>query len=102
MRAGSRTGLFLLEGLNSFGASLYFNYLFFLLREEFHLSNGGGLAAAAMHGGVYMVMSRFAGRLPRPKAWIDAPFLSRRRFFYFKNFCHFGSKMWTYLMNCKF
>lgn len=66
MRAGRRYSilpLYGIEGINSFGAAFYFNYVFFFLRHEFHMSPARSLAAAALHGGIYTVMSRWAGLL---------------------------------------
>ncbi len=48
--APSKTPFFVLEGLNSFATAYYFNYLLFLLRDEYGFSNEKNLAVAALHG----------------------------------------------------
>ncbi len=61
--APSKVRFFLLEGLNGLGAALYFNYYYFFLQEHFHFSDRNRLLVASLHGAVYTVMSRAAGRI---------------------------------------
>ncbi len=58
----SKTGYFILEGLNSFATAYFFNYLLFLFRNRYGFSNLDNLAVAAVHGLVYIPASLFGGR----------------------------------------
>lgn len=60
---------FVVGGLGSLVTSYYFNFLFFLLHEEFGFGNRENLAAAAMHGSLYIVA-----------AWQCGKFAERRGF----------------------
>lgn len=57
-----KLGLFVLEGLNSFTATFYLFYLFFLTRDEFGFTNRGNLLLTAAHGFVYIFASWQGGR----------------------------------------
>jgi MFS family permease len=57
-----KTGVFVLEGLNAFATSLYFNYLFFLMRADHGFTNLGNLTLCALTGLVYAVGCLYAGR----------------------------------------
>lgn len=61
---------FTLEGLNSFGTVFYFNYLYFLMRDEFGFGNKRNLALASALGLIY----GFA-------AWQTGKFAQRRGYF---------------------
>lgn len=67
-----KTGVFVLEGINSFATSLYFNYLFFHMREQFGFTNLGNLFLAAANGLVYAVAVWFAGRFAQEKGYFRA------------------------------
>lgn len=54
---------FVLEGLNAFACSYYFNYLFFFLRDAFNFSNRENLAVCALHGLIYAFASWQGGKL---------------------------------------
>lgn len=58
----SKTGYYVLEGLNSFATAYYFNYLLFLLRDVHGFSNLNNLTVAALHGLVYIPASLYGGR----------------------------------------
>jgi predicted MFS family arabinose efflux permease len=58
----SKTGYFVLEGLNSFATSFFFNYLLFLLRDAHGFGNLHNLITGAAHGLVYTVGSWYGGR----------------------------------------
>jgi MFS family permease len=45
--------VFTLEGLNAFASAYYFNYLFFLLRDEFGFGQRENLLVGALHGLAY-------------------------------------------------
>lgn len=53
---------FFIGGAGSLAASYYFNYLFFLLHEQFGFGNRGNLAAAAMHGSLYIFAAWQCGK----------------------------------------
>ena len=57
-----KTGYYVLEGLNSFATSYYFNYLMFLLQREHGFTNSNNLAVGAVHGFLYVGASWYAGR----------------------------------------
>ena len=57
-----KTGVFVLEGMNSLATALYFNYLFFHMRDQFGFGNLGNLFFCAANGFVYMVTARRGGR----------------------------------------
>jgi MFS family permease len=61
---------FTLEGLNSFATILYFNYLYFLMRDDFGYGNRDNLALAAVLGLVYAIA-----------AWQTGKFAQRRGYF---------------------
>lgn len=58
-----KRGIFVLTGVNSLGLVLFFNYLFFFMRDEFGFGNRGNLALGALNGLVYATGSFLAGRL---------------------------------------
>ncbi len=69
-RARRKLGYFALEALNAFATAYYFNYLFFLLRDEFHLGDRDRLWIAAGHGLLYV-----------PFAWLGGKFAQKRGYF---------------------
>lgn len=54
---------YLLEGLNAFSTAYFFNYLLFLLRDEYNFGNFQNLAVGAGHGLVYFIASMVGGKL---------------------------------------
>jgi predicted MFS family arabinose efflux permease len=65
-------GYFALEALNSFAATFFLNYLFFLARDEFHFASRGNLYLTALHGGVYVVASWQGGRFAQRCGYFTA------------------------------
>ena len=59
---GQKWVFYLLEGLNAFGCSYYFNYLFFYLRDTFGFGNKENLAICAFHGLIYAIGSWQGGK----------------------------------------
>jgi predicted MFS family arabinose efflux permease len=58
-----KTGYFVLEGLNAFATSLYFNYLFFYTQSRFGFGNLQNLLLSALNGFIYMSAAWFGGRV---------------------------------------
>jgi predicted MFS family arabinose efflux permease len=58
----SKSGYYILEGLNSFATSFYFNYLLFLLRDDHGFGNLQNLLVGAVHGFIYIGGSWYGGR----------------------------------------
>ena len=58
----TKTVCFVLEGLNSFAATFFLYYLFFLMRDEHGFSNRGNLFLTAAHGCVYLFASWQGGQ----------------------------------------
>ena len=58
----SKTGYYVLEGLNSFATAYYFNYLMFLLRDVHGFGNLQNLTVSAVHGFIYIGGSWYGGR----------------------------------------
>jgi hypothetical protein len=61
-----------LEGLNSFGSSFYFYYLFFLMQRQFGFGNLENLALAALNGLVYALTAWLAGRFGQRYGYFKA------------------------------
>jgi MFS family permease len=69
---GLKNRVFLIEGLNGFATSLYFNYLFFYLRDKFGVSSAGNLLFCATNGFVYMFASLYAGRWAQKHGYFNS------------------------------
>jgi predicted MFS family arabinose efflux permease len=65
-----KRGTFVLEGVNAFATSLYFNYLFFHMHDRFGFTNRENLALCALNGLVYCVA-----------VWLGGKFAQRRGYF---------------------
>jgi predicted MFS family arabinose efflux permease len=63
---------FVLEGVNAFAASYFFNYLFFYFRDRFGFGARANLLAAALHGLVYMCFALLAGRYAQKRGYFAA------------------------------
>jgi predicted MFS family arabinose efflux permease len=61
-RSRLKLGYFALEAINSFAATFYIYYIFFLARDEFGFTNRGNLFLTAIHGLVYVFASWQGGR----------------------------------------
>ena len=57
-----KTVCYAIEGLNSFATVLYFNYLYFFMRDRFGFGDKANLALAALLGLTYTVAAWQAGR----------------------------------------
>ena len=67
-----KTGYFVLEGLNAFAASYFFNFFFFYLRDQFGFGQRANLLVAALHGLVYMAFALWAGRFAQRRGYFAA------------------------------
>lgn len=63
---------FTLEGLNSFATVLYFNYLYFFMRDRFGFDNKHNLALAAFLGFVYTISAWQAGKFAQRHGYFFA------------------------------
>lgn len=63
---------FTLEGLNSFATVLYFNYLYFFMRDRFGFGNKLNLALAAWLGFIYIFAAWQAGRFGQHRGYFNA------------------------------
>lgn len=67
-----KTGTFVLEGLNAFATSVYFNYLFFHMRDRYAFTNRENLALCALNGLVYCVAVWFGGKFAQRRGYFFA------------------------------
>jgi len=67
-----KVGAFVLEGLNAVAASLFFNYVFFFMRDQFGFTNRGNLFLCAINGAVYGVAVWFAGKFAQRRGYLVA------------------------------
>jgi MFS family permease len=70
--AALKRNVFILEALNGFAASIYFNYLFFFLKDHFGFGNKGNLFFGAINGFLYVFGSLYAGRFAQKKGYFTA------------------------------
>lgn len=63
---------FTLEGLNSFGTVFYFNYLYFLMRDEFGFDNKKNLALASILGLFYACAAWQTGKFAQRHGYFSA------------------------------
>jgi MFS family permease len=63
---------FLLAGLNCYAATFYFNYLFFLLRDEFGFGNRDNLMVGALHGLIYTGGAWYGGQFAQKRGYLTA------------------------------
>ncbi|HZF00268.1 MAG TPA: hypothetical protein VE344_00035 [Methylomirabilota bacterium] len=63
---------FTLEGLNSFATVLYFNYLYFFMRDRFGFDNKHNLALAAFLGFIYVFAAWQAGKFAQRRGYFFA------------------------------
>ena len=71
-RAQRKPYYYLLEGINAFASSFFFNYLFFLLRDRFQFTSRENLCASALHGLLYVVCSWMGGRIAQRHGYATA------------------------------
>jgi predicted MFS family arabinose efflux permease len=67
-----KAGYFALEGLNSFGTTYYFYYLYFFAQKSFGFDNKANLALAALNGGIYAVAAWWGGRYAERAGYFTA------------------------------
>jgi predicted MFS family arabinose efflux permease len=67
-----RAVCFTIEGLNSFATILYFNYLFFFMRDRFGFGDKANLALAAWIGLTYAIAAWQAGKFAQRRGYIVA------------------------------
>ncbi len=67
-----KAGCFILEGLNTYAAAFYFNYLFFYTKREFGFDDRENLFVAAANGLLYIFFSWYAGRFAQRRGYYRA------------------------------
>lgn len=73
MKPGShKFGLFVLEGLNSFGTTLYFYYVYFFAERQFGFTKFQNLLLAAALGLTYGISSIISGRFAQRRGYFVA------------------------------
>jgi len=68
----SKIVYFILEGLNSFALVYYFSYFYFFMGKTYGFGNAANLALAALNGGVYALISFWAGKFGRRFGYFTA------------------------------
>ena len=66
-----KRSIFILEGLNGFASSIYFNYLFFYLTKHFNFDSKGNLFFGAVNGFVYMFASLYGGKFAQRRGYLN-------------------------------
>jgi predicted MFS family arabinose efflux permease len=69
---GFKRGIFAVEALNGFASTLYFNYLFFYLKEHFQFGAAGNLTFGGIMGFVYIFGSFFGGKHAQRRGYLSA------------------------------
>lgn len=67
-----KRGVFVLEGLNAAATTIYFNYVFFFMRDQFGFTNLGNLTLCAISGAVYALSVWFAGKYSQRHGYFTA------------------------------
>lgn len=67
-----KRNVFLIEGLNGFAASIYFNYIFFFLREHFGFGAKGNLLFCAANGLIYAIGAFYGGKFAQRRGYLTA------------------------------
>jgi predicted MFS family arabinose efflux permease len=67
-----KAGAFVVEGVNAAATSLFFNYFFFIMRDQFGFTNLGNLFLCAVNGAVYCVSVLYAGRFAQRRGYLVA------------------------------
>lgn len=68
----SKTGYFVIEGLNSFATVYYFYYFYFYMQKQFGYENKANLLLAALNGAVYAAFSWWGGRYGERQGYFKA------------------------------
>ena len=63
---------FVLAGLNCYATTFYFNYLFFLLRDELGFGNRDNLMVGALHGFIYTFGAWYGGQFAQKQGYFTA------------------------------
>lgn len=66
---GLKRTVFILEGLNGFAASIYFNYIFFFLRDNFGFGAKGNLLFCAANGLIYAIGAFYGGKIAQRRGY---------------------------------
>jgi predicted MFS family arabinose efflux permease len=73
MSAGKlKIGYFVLEGMNAFATSYYFNYLFFYLQKHLGFGSLGNLTFSALNGFLYIFAALHGGRFAQKHGYFTA------------------------------
>jgi MFS family permease len=67
-----KSGVFVLEGLNSFATVYYFYYFYFYMQKAFGFGNKANLLLAALNGATYAVASWYAGKFAQRFGYFTA------------------------------
>lgn len=67
-----KTGTLVIEGLNAVATTIYYNYLFFEMRDRFGFTNLGNLTMGALNGFVYCIVVWFAGKFAQQRGYFFA------------------------------
>jgi predicted MFS family arabinose efflux permease len=69
-----KRNVFILEGLNGFASSIYFNYIFFFLKEHFGFGAKGNLLFCAANGLIYAFGAFYGGKFAQRRGYFPALF----------------------------
>ena len=67
-----KRNVFILEGLNGFASSIYFNYIFFYLQKHFGFGPKGNLLSCAANGLIYAVGAYYGGKFAQRRGYFFA------------------------------
>lgn len=67
-----KTGVFILEGLNSFATTFYFYYFYFFMQKQFGFGDKANLMLAALNGFVCMIVAWWGGRFAQRAGYFTA------------------------------
>jgi predicted MFS family arabinose efflux permease len=67
-----KRAVFILEGLNGFAASIFFNYIFFFLRDNFGFGAKGNLLFCAANGLIYAVGAFYGGKIAQRRGYFPS------------------------------
>jgi predicted MFS family arabinose efflux permease len=67
-----KTGVFILEGLNSFATTYYFYYFYFFMQKQFGFGDKANLVLAALNGFVCMIAAWCGGRFAQRAGYFTA------------------------------
>lgn len=70
--AAFKRNIFILEGLNGFASSLYFNFIFFYLRDHFGFGPKGNLFFCAANGFLYTFGAYYGGKFAQKRGYLTA------------------------------